>query len=698
MYNNGVGLLKSGKISNAKEMFDSILEKYPQSPYAYYGLAYYYYKEGLIYEAINANTKVQKEHASFLPALLLNSKLALEIKRPGIALFDISVYAHKGGDINNSFDMEIETYLFGGKVDKVKQVLDSAAETTAENPLFLTVQAKYYLHTGEFTRGMETCSQAAEIADGDAEILKRIGDFYKDLGFSDSAASYYEQALSSEPDDYYLKADVAEGLIEMNYTHQARKLLDEMAETGEKWHRYHLLSARLLLKKGLKRQALMEYGMIIPKMSQIPTALSVFADFYLELKDKRFAQQYSDLSTELADIEDYPDVARVSLITKQVELFTQLNQPYLSIQLCEAIMDSASSDFRTLYNVSILYQYTQNMESLKASLDRLKAATTGIPDYQAKAGLLYLTLDSLTASEELIKEALEIDKTNKTGILAAVDIHRKRRSLSGAVDFLNTYDEFLSYSPEIYKVKLSLYEELKEYTSAIQFTRTLVDIATEDLDRYKDLIRLEETGGDPDKVLSIYERCLENNPDNPDAYVMFGQYYLDKGDFSKAREMTLKAVELDSLHAAGIILQADIFAQEGNVDDAIVMYEKAVKIDQYQGYALGSMAVLLLEKDVNPMVVLNHARKAGMFDATNPVHFCTQGRAFYKAGKYQLAVSPFKQAVAMAPDDPKINYYAGLNLSKLNKNSEARTLLNNALKYGLKGDLKKEAEKVLGNL
>ncbi|MFH2036628.1 MAG: hypothetical protein ABIJ45_09515, partial [Candidatus Zixiibacteriota bacterium] len=194
LFEDGLAEMKAGNIVKAKEIFDSIKEKDPQSPYVNHAQAIYLDMEGFIYEAINANYLTQIDNLDFLPSLFHSANLLSKLNLPGVAFFDISLYRDKGGDPRLSLAMEIQLYLEAGKLDEAEKHLDKYRQEMAGDPLFIISEANYLLRAGEFESSLDKCHEAIEAGKDDVDIIKRSGDFYRQFGLMDSAAYYYDNA------------------------------------------------------------------------------------------------------------------------------------------------------------------------------------------------------------------------------------------------------------------------------------------------------------------------------------------------------------------------------------------------------------------------------------------------------------------------------------------------------------------------
>lgn len=695
LFDKGITELKAGNPDKALEIFDSILSKYPESPYGWHGKSIYYEKEGFIYEAIDANLKVSADYPDFLPALMQNSRLYMSINRPELAFLSAALYQEDGGDKSIGASRGAEILMAAGKIDDAEIILDKALDETPDDPLLLITRGRCHLHSGDFERGLERCTRALSFGEGAPEILKKAGDFYQALGLFDSAASYYNKSLQEAENDFYHKADIAQSLIDMKYFHRANKLIKEFGAKVGGTHRYYLLKANLLRQQGKLRNAMEEYGMIVPKHPKSLTVLGNFAFAKSRIGDGLGARQYFENALISSEHKGFPDIIQNALLLDYIDMFIESEKLRQAGSYVERLSSDLQGDFRALHSAAFFYRAYRAENELRETLRKMNKSAEGNPSNMAILGSFYTEMDSLLKAHDIFMQVLGSDMLNQTAILGEIEIQKKKSGLSEAIAFLNSFNEYISYNPEIASEKLASYEQMGEHSSAMQFAEKLIDIGREDIDRYRVAARLAVEMGNTDKAKDIYRMCLDNNPDDPDAYALVGEYDLRSQDYPGAEKNISKAIELDSLHTEGLTLWAELNAIRGRKDSAIALYKKIIEIDQYAGDALGNLALLLVERGENPLIPANYAKKAIMYDRDNPKHHYALGRAYFKRGKYAMARGSFEKALKLAPENPEYNFYAGINYIKDDKRDKAGKCLNKSIRNGLKGKLKNEAEKAL---
>ena len=687
-----------GDTKKIPDTFESIVVDKKDSPKGAYEKALLSYNEGYNYEAINAAYRVLEKDPKYLPALLLSSKIYLKLGYPALSFYYIALYQDNGGEKNIGMALEAASLMAAGKIKDADSVLNKALTMDPDDPLLLVKKAQNDLHSGNFTGGLANCAKAVSLAGGKPEILKEAGDFYGQLGLMDSASQYYDKAVKAGEDDQYLKADVIEALISQRYFKRAEDLLEDFGKEAGESHRYYLLKSGLFREQGRFAMATGTYGTILPQNPKSPTVFSKFAWDKSRERDGLGSLRYFETALTLATIDSFPSFALIAMRYDFVDMLLKSRQFGPAGSVVVNMLDSFPSDFRAQYNAAYGFMMMDEKTRRDECLQNAYKVGGGNPADVAKLGSMYVMMKSYTKADEYFRQTLAVDKLDLNAILGEVSLARGMKRLSDAMAFLNGYDEYVSYIPKVAAEKLSLYQDMGENNSALQFAEQLISIAKEDLGRYKEAIKLALKIGDKQKVDELYQACIANNTDNPEAYALAGKYYRKTGDMAKARGYIDKALSLNSDHPAALTVSADLLSDDGKYDSAISVYRKVIEIDPLASDAIGGMALAMLERGDDPNMAANYVQEAIMYDGGNAMHRNTLGRAHYKAGNYPIARISFENALKFEPDNPDYNYYAGLNYIKDKKPAEAKKCLGKAIDLGLKPDLKSEAEKALRGL
>jgi tetratricopeptide (TPR) repeat protein len=82
--------------------------------------------------------------------------------------------------------------------------------------------------------------------------------------------------------------------------------------------------------------------------------------------------------------------------------------------------------------------------------------------------------------------------------------------------------------------------------------------------------------GNGGEALKYLEQCVRLNPFSDGAYYQMAQIVLSSGDLENGKKYAEKAYQIDDRNIWYIMMLSGIFYQEGNIDSAIFIYEKAV--------------------------------------------------------------------------------------------------------------------------
>jgi tetratricopeptide (TPR) repeat protein len=113
-----------------------------------------------------------------------------------------------------------------------------------------------------------------------------------------------------------------------------------------------------------------------------------------------------------------------------------------------------------------------------------------------------------------------------------------------------------------------------EWDKSIAVLDRIIQLTPDELNAYANAAWLLWSTDKSDQAMVYYQRLIANNPTNPDAYYIVGQYYfLNRKDYAAALPYLQKAVDL----GGGMMqrhLHAHCLAKLGRTDDAVAAWRK----------------------------------------------------------------------------------------------------------------------------
>ena len=163
-------------------------------------------------------------------------------------------------------------------------------------------------------------------------------------------------------------------------------------------------------------------------------------------------------------------------------------------------------------------------------------------------------------------------------------------------------------------------------------------------------------------------------------YTMLAQLYLDQGRMDEARSEFEGMVTRDpsavfARTMVGILLEA-----QGRLDEARKSYEATVSSTGNAPVAANNLAFLYAEQGTNLDVALQLATSAKQRMPDDPSVDDTIGWVYYKKGLPSLAIKPLEESVKRLPDRADVRFHLGLTYLKLGDKAKARSTIEHALK------------------
>jgi tetratricopeptide (TPR) repeat protein len=256
----------------------------------------------------------------------------------------------------------------------------------------------------------------------------------------------------------------------------------------------------------------------------------------------------------------------------------------------------------------------------------------------------------------------------------------------------------------VYALLAEVYEQSGHVENAIPAMRLAIqrDPRSERY-RFAYAVLLTNTNAPAAAVIRL-EESLHDFPTSSRLWFALGfaNFKLDKND--EAERALRKAIELDPKFAAAFAYLGLIRARTGAYDEAIALYESALKADQKLGVVHHLIAdAMLKQTNANARVIETHLRQAVELDPTFMPARLSLGKLFMRSQRWTEAAAEFEQVVKLDPTLPDGYYQLGLAYGRMKRTAEAQTAmatfkqLNDAQKKREDEDLR-EVVKRLSNV
>jgi tetratricopeptide (TPR) repeat protein len=253
------------------------------------------------------------------------------------------------------------------------------------------------------------------------------------------------------------------------------------------------------------------------------------------------------------------------------------------------------------------------------------------------------------------------------------------------------------------------------------------------------LAELQTESGNAALAIDSMEKLIADHPGIGDAYVILNTAYLSRRNWAKALEAARKmeaAVPRDPRgpYLAGVTLQAQgkaseagrefdravaslerdlrarpddvgalmmvaqIHLRRGDLARAKAAYERILAVQPRFVPAANNLAWILMQEGAASDRALHLAQVAKEGAPDDPHIADTLGWILYQRGVYEQAWKLLRDSAARLPDNPDVQYHAGVAARQVGDTEAARRLLARAVAFNGEFSSRRDAQRLLGEL
>jgi tetratricopeptide (TPR) repeat protein len=200
---------------------------------------------------------------------------------------------------------------------------------------------------------------------------------------------------------------------------------------------------------------------------------------------------------------------------------------------------------------------------------------------------------------------------------------------------------------------------------------------------------------------AAFKEAIDLEPMWPELYNNLASVYILQGKTGEAARKYREALASDPKSPSAYMALGFIHQEQKDYREAVRIYEQGVAaVPNFWG-AYNNLAFLLAEfggTEADYRRALDFARKAQRLQPERLSIADTVGWVYYKMGNIEQALAVFSDLLARAPEDPVLNYHAGIVLFKAGRKEEAQEKLQAALAENKPFFGRDEAEKTLAEI
>ncbi|HVO63702.1 MAG TPA: tetratricopeptide repeat protein [Terriglobales bacterium] len=525
---------------------------------------------------------------------------------------------------------------------EAEQEFKAAIENDRANPDARSALARLYLAQGKKVEAEQFLKQAkADLPDNPAGY-RMLGDYYFAIGDLDKAVAEYSSLYQQHQNDLLTKKNYIQLLILKNRVADAKKLNEEVLKANPNDGEALVYRGQIQIREGQARDAAETLQQVLQNEPDNAVAhyhLGIAFDMLGNVS--RAEGEWRNAVRLNANITD----AQKALAAAEMR-----NGEW------DALRDTSTQIINLQPNVPDGYALRAIAEINRKQVSDAENDLQKAMDVAPQSPVGYVQMGNLRASQNRLadalsnyEKALDRDANSAEAMLGIANVYLSQKKVDSAIARVQAQLGKQPGNSNFHYILGSLLVEKKDFAGSEAELKRAIDLDKSNVNALLKLGQVEVALGAVDQAIATYQASARNNPSDIRFYILTGELYEAKRDWSQAKDM----------------------------------YQKALQIQADNPLASNNLAYVMLEQGGNVDVALSMAQIArrGMPDSPNAAD--TLGYAYLEKGAYNSAIDLFKQAIQLDKNptpDPTFYYHLGLAYEKTQQARLAKQQFERALK------------------
>jgi len=530
--------------------------------------------------------------------------------------------------------------------DKAEAVLKEAIRLDPENETRRLALVEYVAKRGGLEQAETVLLEAHKDLPRSAKVWFAVGGLYESTQRVGKARETY-QAIQNE---YHKKPEGLEAQVKIagidwigGKTDDAERQINEVLKENSRSMEALLLRGKIALQRGNGQDATQDFRSVVKDQPELADGHVLLARAYLMTGETMLARESLDRAISL----------KPTLMEAQVML-AGLDASVGHIKEARERLDPLLA--RDPGNVALLGMMFQLQTQEKdwgqsqATLTKLRTAGADRIAADLAEGHVALAQQQWEKAEDAYTRAAEQRPMAPEPLLALVQLGVKRGQMAQTQSRL---EAVLAAHPD------HLYAD--GFLGELLLTR-----------------------GDVGAAIPHFETAARLNPKWSTPWVHLARHHYAGKRVAEGDEALLKGLQASPENEQMRLLLAVSLGTQRRFDEAIGHYEIVLRKSPNSILAANNLAATLIDHKSDPQSLERALRLSRTFESQtpNPYLLDTLGWAHYKLNHGSDAVRLLKQATALAPNHPVLNYHLGAAFSKTGQPDDARVHLQKAVAAG----------------
>jgi cellulose synthase operon protein C len=632
-------------LKQAKAHLDIITPQMPNSPEVHEAWANYYSVQNDVTRAIGEMDQAIRCDPNRGESYLALALLDLRAKMPEPAEANLKKASEVDPKSINPLMTLGEFYQTHGRLPEAEQMFRHAIEVASQDPTPRAVLAQLLMQEGKKADAESLLRQTKKDLPDNSQAYRMLGDYYFAVGDLDKATEEYASLYNDHPNDLQVKKNYTELLILKNRLDVATRLNQQVLKANPHDTEALVYQGQIQLKQNNAAGAVETLKNALQSDSDNPLAHYQLGVAYEAQNDQlRAEKEWQEAIRLKPDLfEAQRDLASLELIRGEIDDVARTAEQMITAR-------PYAPDGYLLKGVADLrrQRYSDAQQDANQAMQRAPQ----IPAPYIQLGNIQLAEKHTPEAEKFYLEALDKNSSSVEALSGLMNSYFVEKQFDKAIAAAKAQIAKAPNNSNFYDLLgTALFDGKKDLRGAESALRQAIQIDKNNADAIEKLGKVQIQEGSTDQALALYQKSIQDNPQEVRFYILSGELYESQQNWEQAK----------------------------------AMYQQALTVSPENALASNNLAYVLLEHGGNIDVALAMAQKArrGMPDSANAAD--TLGWAYFHKGIYQDAINQFQEAIRLneqhgGTDDGSFHYHLGAAYQKLNQTSLARQQFEKAVK------------------
>ena len=658
-------LLAQKKISAAISVLEPLKEKPAPKPELYLLLASALAQDKKFSKAEDILKEGVAAHPDFVPLHLGLVRFYGESDQPDKAESAMhKVIELEPDEIAYKFNLA-ELYWKERRHAAAIDTISAVIEAHPEKERVYQAAARFYLGKDQPDQAKQVLEKGANLLPDNIDIRILLGEVHLQQKEPQKAIEVLNHSLTlgegpADKDILRAKSTLARVYLMMRQPDTADRYADEVLAENPESVEAHLIKGNLNMQRGDGGKAVSAFRVVV---SERPGYLPA-----------------------------YLGLASAHLLNKETELAVIVLKDALTV-------DDTAKEVRRL--LARIYVQQRDLAAAEAELRKIVSQHPELVRAQIDLGDFLLAQKKLSEAKSVYQVVTEKAPKHPLAYLRLAQLYRQQADAPAALSQLEAGYAANPLSAPLLTALIQTYVSLKKYPAAEAVCRARIEANERDVFAYNLLGWLSTEQKNYPQAEAYLKKAIDMQPLWPAPHNNLARLYLRQGKKEQAIDRLRSAIRANPKDATGYLTLAFIYEQAEDTQAAMQIYETALKHNPNFWFAANNLAYLISEATTDSGALKRArklAEKALSLRPDEPAVLDTLAWVFYQQKDYQQAHGLMEQALAAAPDAAILNFHMGMILVGLDRDAEARQVLQKALSSEANFRGRKLAEKTLNEL